>query len=174
MTHLELDYNDLEDGKFGNMPITITNFSISNNHLINFPSQFSILTNLVYLNMNANRIVNLEGFEQLFNLVELLLDDNKITEISETIIGLTHLKYISLKRNQFRAIGTTFESQSIHVSFFTNTIVERIDLEGNVNLTKAMMMKFDGIEQFLERRRINRVKNITAGALVSDSVFGLD
>ena len=48
-----------------------------------------------------------------------------------------------------------------------------LDLFGNP-ITKVDVMKFDGVEVFLERRKLQKDKSFSGGASSDHSLFGLD
>eukprot|EP01035_Chromulina_nebulosa_P020174 gene20174-26190_t len=52
--------------------------------------------------------------------------------------------------------------------------IDITDLEGNTELTKQLVMKWAGIETYLERKQTNRIKNSNSGAFVDQSLFGID
>lgn len=177
LKQLELDHNDLETTKINGLPNSLKNLNLSYNHIKEIPPSIISLSNLVTLNLNANRIDSTVGLGHLVLLNELLLDDNVIEEISEDISFLSSLKYLSIKRNKltakkFNSTGNLI--QCIPEKLLLNKSLDRIDLEGNAGLTKSMVMNFKGVEEFIQRRRNNRIKNISSGAIVDDSIFGLD
>lgn len=113
------------------------------------------------------------GIGLLINLQELKLDDNEINDVDEDIGHASKLKYVSLKRNILSASSPSRDGPSLPECMFTRTSLDHLDLEGN-NVTKAEVLKFPGIEVFLERQQTNRLKNFSSGALVDYSGFGLD
>ena len=98
-----------------------------------------------------------------------------ITELPDEISQLTKIKKISLKRNQIKkfSLSKSDHSQSIPSSLFNSTGILNIDLEGNP-LSKTDVMKFDGVESFLERRKSLKNKALSGGGLNDNSLFGLE
>ena len=133
--------------------------------------------------MSNNRLVNIMGIGELVSLRELLLDNNSITELPEEIANLKNLKQLFLNNNNvdqyckvkssLSAVESSFTTQSIPAEFLRNTGVIKIMLSGNP-ITKSDLLRFEGIDSFLERVREVQDKNLSGGALSDNSLFGLD
>lgn len=174
LTKLKLDHNDLEVDKIGTMPESLNTLDLSFNHLNGLPAILNGLTNLMYLDLSSNRIESLYGIDGLPGLVNLIMDDNLLVELPESICLLVKLKKLSLIRNRFIKNATTRSGQSIPVGLLENTELDNIDLTGNVSISKADVMGFIGIEKFLQRRQALKDKNFQGGALSDTTLFGLD
>ena len=174
LTTVELDQNDLEIDVLRPMPAGVQKLNLSLNHFSAFPPVLKDLVFLVELNLSGNRIETMVGIGSLSSLVMVNFDDNQIVEISPDAAQLTKLRQISLKKNRIAKRAISFEGQSIPADFFVNTSVEKIDLEGNLQLQKSDVLEFDGIDTFLERRKRNKEKNLQGGAMTDFSLFGLD
>eukprot|EP01035_Chromulina_nebulosa_P025747 gene25747-33626_t len=169
LTSLRLSHNDLEidltdsnnSDRLAAIPISLVQVDISFNHYIQLPAALLPLANLAELNMSS--------IGHLVSLVELLLDDNCITEVPDEVVTLTKLRYISLRNNRI----SKGARQTISPALFVETTVVNIDLFGNP-ITKVDVMKFDGVEVFLERRKVQKDKSFSGGASSDHSLFGLD
>ena len=63
--------------------------------------------------------------------------------------------------------------QAISRGIFADSVVESMELEGNI-LDKADLMKMEGVDAFLARRERNKNKNLQGGGMLTLSVCGLD
>lgn len=174
LTHAVLDNNDLEETSVGPLPNSLNHLNLSYNHLTIFPETLRSLVNLYELDLSSNRLVSTVGIGMLIRLQELKLDDNLLEELDDNIGNLSQLKYLSIKRNKLAPKTKDGSRQSMPSTLFTNTILDHLELSGNDKLSKNIVLKFDGIDDFLVRRQANRMKNFTTGAMVDQSVFGLD
>lgn len=173
LNQLDLSRNDLDDGSFGLLPTSLVHLNLSHNHLRNFPTIISSLIELIELNLVSNRISQLTGVESLISLQCLLVDDNNLTEISSSIGNLQQLKKLSIKRNNFDKYSKTDQNQSsLPSTLFTNTQLEVLDIEGNPGLTVDIVLKFDGVDKFLERRSNSRQRNFSSGVLPNNNISG--
>ena len=55
---------------------------------------------------------------------------------------------------------------------FTNTQLDEILLSGNLMLSKKMLLRFDGIDSFVERRKKSKDRNLAGGVVDDLSIFG--
>jgi len=84
---------------------TLDFLDLSNNNLINIPSDIFRLINLEVLNLNNNSIKEIPAeISKLINLEVLLLENNKITELPKELLSLEKLKYIRLRNNNLKEI----------------------------------------------------------------------
>lgn len=118
-------------------------------------SQLCSLAKLQILNVSKNNLVSIpiELCTSLKNIVELILDDNQLTSLPNEFGQLKKLKALSLKNNCLSGSDTP---QSIPSSVFADTPVIDLNLSGN-KITSAELNEFNGFDQFLERRK--KVKN---------------
>lgn len=175
LTQLDLDKNDLDVDVLGPLPLSLLRINLANNHFSALPPALSTLRHLTELNLNGNRIESLVGIAALVSLVNLSLDNNHIAEIPEETSNLKKLKQISLKNNRIQKKSITHpDQQSIHSSLFTMTLLDTIILTGNSELKKADLLGFEGIENFLERRKKSKQKSLHGGAMTDFDVFGLN
>ena len=178
LTKLELDGNDLEGDRLRSLPISLTKLSLSHNHFQEIPQVLHTLINIVELDLSFNRLTTTAGLGFLVKVVVLILDNNELLELTEDVSNCRVLKLLSLKHNHFQVKSLTNSTNStknsIPASLFINTVVERIDLEGNKALCTEDVMHFEGVDVFLERRKVAKDKVLLTGALSSTSLFGLE
>ena len=194
---IKLDQNDFEATTLPLFPESLIKADISSNHLITFPSEsFQGLLKLVELKLCKNRLLTLEGISVLVNLEVLLLDDNRLTFLSEELGLLSNLYQLSVKRN---CIGKTYnpedtidsstsktnsnggekqaeksgDEQSVAPEVFTDTRLVTLNLSGNY-VTTDELLEFDGVEDFIVRRKRLKDKLLTGGAMTDYSLFGMD
>ncbi len=182
LTALKLDKNDLESDKIGSIPQSLQKINMSYNSLSAVPPSLFNAINITTLEITNNRITTLVGIGALVSLIDLYVDDNLLVELPEDICLLLRLRKLSAKRNKLvnsRAPSSTHPEgdapyQCIPTLFLTNTAVENLDLEGNLQLTKAELLAFEGMDAFLERRKSLKDKALSGGALMDYSLFGLN
>ena len=93
-------------------------------------------------------------------LVELVLDDNSIEVLPPECSQLVRLKTLSLRNN--RITGDTVPSsefQPLPKGLFTDTGLERLNLEGNPIL-RRQLLEFAGVDAWLERCSKTKQKDI--------------
>jgi len=203
LLHLKLDHNDLEidlsdgDGldRLAALPLSLLQLDLSFNHYIKLPGALFTLINLVELNLQGNRIISIEGIGHLTNLEDLLLDENCLTEVPDEVALLVKLRSISLKSNRIgkycplspqeeqrqasaealseKQLYELQHRQSISAGLFTHTSVVSINLMGNI-VKKEEVLSFEGVDVFLQRRKLSKDKSFAGGALTDHSIFGLD
>jgi len=174
LQQVDLSHNEIEVDNDVTFPISLLKLNLSFNHFSGVPSFVSHLINLTEINLSHNRIESMVGIGTLTALTILLLDDNSIVEVPKEASNLKLLKKVSLKNNRIgkRSITLIPEEQSIPECFFTETPVDAIDLTGNP-ITNTEINRFHGVEIFYERNRLLKEKNLTGGAYLDFSVFGL-
>jgi Leucine-rich repeat (LRR) protein len=175
LTDFQATHNTLENGKILGLPSSsLLRCDLSFNHYFIFPSELNCLSNLKELNLSHNSLELLDGIGALVSLTHLTLDYNKLREIPPEIENLSQLKFLSLKHNLFTKHAVTREGQSLPSSLFTSTELNRLELEGNSALTKAEVLNFDGITDFLDRRKKVKDKHVQGGALGDLALFGIE
>jgi hypothetical protein len=137
-------------------------------------SPLASLVAVAELDLSSNRLESLTGIGGMTGLVSLTLDGNCLCELPEEAGRLLKLRQISLKNNRFSKKAFSHDGQSIPASFFVQTLVDTIDLGGNPGLTKALVLDFDGVQSFVERRKKAKDKSLQGGALTDFNLFGLD
>jgi Leucine-rich repeat (LRR) protein len=169
-----MNHNDLEETTLNPLPNSVSKLDLGFNHFTRFPPVLSLLVNLEEINLSGNRLESIEGIGNLVNLVLVTLDDNRLQELSLDFTGLVKIKKLSIRNNNLHAKAVTREGQSIPEGLFITTALENLDLQGNIQLKKTEILAFNGIETFLERRRANKEKGISGGAMTDLGLFGLE
>ena len=174
LQNVDMDNNDLESEVLAPLPGSLTKLNLCNNHLASIPTtSFMELTILKELNLSGNRLSSLDGIGVLVALIDLNLDDNKLEELSVDMAMCTVLQHISLRNNLLSAKSVTREGeQSIPCVVLQETQLSSIDLSGNKMISKSIVMEFDGIGEFIERRKRKLDKNLAGGAVMDASLFG--
>jgi Leucine-rich repeat (LRR) protein len=174
LKRLDLDGNDLEEETIGPLPDRLLKLTLNTNHLVKFPELLTTLVFLQELDLSCNRLDDIECVGRLTALVVLNLDENNLVDLPESLGNLSKLKKITVKKNLLIPKSPTRCTQSIPRSLFTETAVETIELNGNEYLKKTDILSFEGIDVFLERRRLSKEKSIQGGAMTDFSLFGID
>jgi Leucine-rich repeat (LRR) protein len=170
---LKLDHNQLSEISFPALPVSLTLLDISFNNLSAIPASILFLVKLKVLNVTNNQLVTLEGMENLVALEELNCDRNMIIELPEGLARSQSLRSLSLRFNQLMP-PVSLGRQCIPQSIFEATALQSLQLEGNSLLTNKIVMSFNGIDSFIERRQAIKDKSFSGGALTNMSLFGLD
>jgi Leucine-rich repeat (LRR) protein len=170
---LSLDGNDLEANMLAQLPMQLQRLNLSSNHFLTIPNEgFAGLVNLRELNLSNNRLNSTVGIGILVALIDLNLDNNNISEVSEDLSSCVVLKHLSLKSNKLSGKAADGR-QSIPSRIFTDTLLDEIVLSGNAMLSRAMVWAFDGVDVFVARRKQNRDRNLAGGAGAQDlNIFG--
>ena len=169
---IEMDHNLLTSQSLSSLPSSLTLLNLSFNLLTDIPLTVLALHLLLSLNVSSNKLTSLAGLESLTSLIDLNADDNLIAEIPSEVATILTLRHISLQRNSISSRALSFEGQSIHESVFRSSNIEAINLSGNP-VTKAELIRFEGVESFLERRKRAKDKNLLTGAATDLELFGL-
>jgi Leucine-rich repeat (LRR) protein len=173
LADLQAAHNSLENGRIMGLPLSLTRCDLSFNHYFIFPSELMGLSNLKELNLSNNALELLDGIGVLVTLTHLYLDHNKLREVPIDIENLSQLKLLSLKWNLLTKNAVTREGQSLPSGLFTSTELNRLELEGNSSIAKSEVLNFDGIDDFLERRKKVKDKHVHGGGLGDLSLFGI-
>jgi len=175
LTTLNLEHNDIEEGVISGFHPVLVKLNLSYNHMKIFPVSLTNLVNLQELSLNSNRLTDITGIECLVSIVSLELDDNLLTELIIDWKQLSQLKFLSVKNNKLTKRSTSNpEVQSISSDLFLSTNIDRLDLHGNVGLSKSDVLNMNGIDTFMERRRKSKEKSFKGGAMTEHSLLGLE
>ena len=178
LVSVDLTGNYLVSSKMFVFPVGLRKLKLGNNKLDEFPSCMCNLSNLTELDLSNNQLKILSGIGSLISMVELSLNSNEISVLPVEMGNLRKLRLLSVERNRLLPIipkellGDSGR-QCIPKEVFENTNVVTINLSGNSELRNIDVMQFDGVESFLERRKLVKDKNLAGGADYDASVFGL-
>ena len=110
------------------------------------PSPLAELTNLTFLHLQSNQIVDLSPLANLINLRELWINDNSVEDVT-TLANLTQLTYLRLDTNQIRDI-----SPLAHL-----TQLEELRIADNPFHDFTPLLELEGVELDIE---ISEVLNV--------------
>lgn len=85
---------------------------------------------VVIINLTANNLIYLPNtLNQLMNLKCLILNNNKITEVNDSILDLKHLERLEMRSNLIKTISNLEKSQffSIKTMTFSCNLIEKMD-----------------------------------------------
>lgn len=146
------------------LPASLKQLNLSSNELFRIPRSVcsSNLSKLEKLDLSCNSIAALPPeIVNLVNLQDLNLDGNLIVSLPEEIGKLSKLKALSLRDNKISLTSDVFSEtnpQPLPKSLFTDTLLIDLNLHGN-DMTNTQLNKFEGFEDFLDRRQ--KVKSKT-------------
>jgi len=151
---LSLDGNKL--CFLNNLPATkLKKLALSRNLFREFPAAIIALTScLQELDLSGNEIELLPPEICTFQcLRELHLDHNRLIMLPDEIGQLAKLRTLFVRGNKL---------QTLPAGFLKTTLVDKMQLEGNL-FTKKQFMAFDGFEEFETRRTALKMKGDGVG-----------
>jgi len=160
------------------LPVSLRQLKLDNNSFSSIPMQIcnSSLVKLEKLDVSMNNLASIPPeISNLVSLIELNLDQNSIVSLPEELGELHKLKVLSLKNNQFVG-GSSFSAQNpqpLPAVLFSKTPLIDLNLHGN-KMTYKQLTEFDGFDDFLDRRKKVKSKDLYGGALTDFDVCGLD
>jgi Leucine-rich repeat (LRR) protein len=158
--------NILRPGALSKLPkppnCKLVKLSLSKNRLGNSSLEdSSFFTSLQNLIVSSNHISTIPPtIASLVCLLELDLDDNMIEVLPLEMGKLVKLKILSLRNNQIQ--GDMIKSsgyQSLPECLFTDTNLERLNLEGNP-ITRRQLNEFKGVDAWLDRCSKTKKKDL--------------
>lgn len=109
LRHLSLQNNRLEvwDASLFHNASGLTHFYVGHNNLPNLPDEFSLLRNLVEVDLVKNAITCIRPVPELTKLEELWMNDNQITDLMQVqnLASFPSLKTVYLERNPMQCQG---------------------------------------------------------------------
>lgn len=152
LEHLSLDGNLLT-----RLPDSMSQLSnlrtlnVSENKLTHFPEAINTLKNLDAVNLSRNKITEIPGSVGTCQAIELNLNQNQISCLSENISQCPRLKVLRLEEN------------CLNISAFTPKILKESKIalfavEGNVFDMKAFH-NLEGYDEYMERFTETKKKN---------------
>lgn len=125
--------------------------NVSENKLTHFPEAINTLKNLDAVNLSRNKITEIPGSVGTCQAIELNLNQNQISCLSENISQCPRLKVLRLEEN------------CLNISAFTPKILKESKIalfavEGNVFDMKAFH-NLEGYDEYMERFTETKKKN---------------
>lgn len=149
------------------LPASLKQLDLSRNFFSNVPRPVISpnLTKLEKLDLSFNQLATVpDEISNLKNLEELRLDSNMIVSLPEAIGLLSKLKALSLRDNKISLTSAPNSNmptgQPLPKSLFTDTRLIDLNLHGN-RLTNTQLNRFEGYQDFLERRQKVKSKTMT-------------
>ncbi|KAF7816146.1 LRR repeats and ubiquitin-like domain-containing protein [Senna tora] len=125
---------------------------VSNNKLSGLPNEIGHLTQLEVLQANNNRMSTITEFiGKCHSLVEVDFSSNFLSELPETFSSLSSLKALHLSNNGMKSLPSKL--------FKTCLQLTTLDLH-NTEITIDILRKFEGWNDFDERRRSKHQKQL--------------
>lgn len=145
----KLECLSLSTNKLTRIPPSIAQLShlkevyLSENRIRDFPVVFCKLKQLVMLDLSKNRITRIPDEVQDLQVLELNLNQNQISEVSESIANCPRLKTLRLQEN-------CLQLNSIPRAILTQSNISMIAVEGNLFDMKNFM-ELEGYDVYMER-----------------------
>ncbi|XP_072221668.1 leucine-rich repeat-containing protein 57 [Leuresthes tenuis] len=117
--------------------------SLSGNQFSEFPVGLGTLRHLDLLDLSRNRIQSVPAEVSKLQVIEINLNQNQISVLSEEVSRCPRLKVLRLEEN-------CLELTSIPQSILTESQVSLFSVEGNLFEVKRLR-DLDGYEQYMER-----------------------
>lgn len=173
LTTLGLSHNRLTSTTLSLLPVSVVKLDLSHNALERIPESIALLKNLIELNISHNALKSLLGLGALSCAIEINADNNQIEQVeAEVCVGLVKLKHLSLQNNQL--FYATVAQQCLPRELFERTQLDQLDLRGNdASLTTSVVLAFEGISAFIDRRKARLDKALQGGAIHDTELFGL-
>lgn len=137
------------DNRLTALPATVSNLrslrdvSLASNQLKSFPTQFSALKHLNSLDLSRNRITEIPPEVRGLNVVELNVNQNQVSHMSDAVAECPNLRVLRLEENCLEL--TTFTPKILR-----DSAISLLAVEGNVFDIKAFR-SLDGYDQYMER-----------------------
>ena len=139
LRHLSLQNNRLEswNATFFQNLAGLTHLYLGHNNLPDLPEEFTLLINLVEVDLVRNAITKIKPMPELQKLEELWLNDNKIEDLAQTahLASFPSLKTIYLERNPMQDLGNKEAEERYRdailqaVPYIQQLDAERLNLE---------------------------------------------
>ena len=139
LRHLSLQNNRLEswNATFFQNLAGLTHLYLGHNNLPDLPEEFTLLINLVEVDLVRNAITKIKPMPELQKLEELWLNDNKIEDLAQTahLATFPSLKTIYLERNPMQDLGNKEAEERYRdailqaVPYIQQLDAERLNLE---------------------------------------------
>lgn len=141
---LNLSMNELTSlpSSFSNL-VNLRTINISKNKFTEFPSVFSSMKRLELLDMSHNTLVEVPDFVNEICAIEINLNQNQITVLSENIADCQRLKVLRLEEN-------CLQLQAVPEKILTDSQISLLAIDGNLFESKDLHAR-EGWEKYMER-----------------------
>lgn len=129
----------------------------SNNQLTTFPTVFSSLKFLTVLDLARNRIPEVPAGVGDLQVVELILNQNQIRQVSSDLARCPNLKTLRLQEN-------TLEIGGLPKEILKDSLVSLLSVEGNLFDVKQLS-DVEGWEEYMERYTSTKKKLMWRGEM---------
>ncbi|KAM4625643.1 leucine-rich repeat-containing protein 57 [Polymixia lowei] len=126
--------------------------NLSGNHFREFPSGLGTLRQLDLLDLSKNRIQAVPAEVSALQAIEINLNQNQISVLSEEVSRCPRLKVLRLEEN-------CLDLSSIPLSILSESQVSLLSVEGNLFEVKDMR-DLDGYDKYMERFTATKKKFI--------------
>ncbi|KAI0220385.1 Leucine-rich repeat-containing protein 57 [Lamellibrachia satsuma] len=152
----KLESLTLNNNRLTSLPQTLCHLSslrdinLSNNQLRVFPTQLGGLKALASVDLSHNRLVEVPAAVKEMNMIELNLNRNSISRLSEEVGDCPRLKVLRLEEN-------CLEVMSFTPRIMKHSNISLLAIEGNVFEMKAFHQQ-DGYDEYMERYTATKKK----------------
>lgn len=127
-----------------------------------FKDSFANLTDLQYLDLSHNDIIDITSLANLINLTDLRLDDNQISDITP-LMNLTNLTYLDLGDNQISNITPLTNLTNLtYLNLVDNQISDIRPLANLINLT-SLFLTTNQISDVTSLSNLTKLKTLGLG-----------
>jgi len=149
LRHLSLQNNRLEvwDPALFQNASGLTHLYLGHNNLPDLPEEFSLLTELVEVDLAKNAITKVPQLPQLTKLQEIWMNDNQISDLAEVrhLATIPALKTVYLERNPMHGLGDK-ESEARYKEAILQAVPNLYQLDA-VRLKTEVKLITDGKEK---------------------------
>jgi len=149
LRHLSLQNNRLEvwDPSFFQNASGLTHLYLGHNNLPDLPEEFSLLTELVEVDLAKNAITKVPQLPQLTKLQEIWMNDNQISDLAEVrhLATIPALTTVYLERNPMHGLGNA-ESEARYKEAILEVVPNLYQLDA-VRLKSEIKIVTDGKEK---------------------------
>lgn len=149
LRHLSMQNNRLEtwEGSLFTNASSLTHLYLGHNNLPDLPEEFSLLTNLVEVDLAKNAITVIRPMPQLTKLEELWMNDCQIKTLEEVrnLGSFRSLRTVYLERNPMHGLGNT-ASEEKYKAAILEAVPDLVQLDA-LTLNSSVTVITDGSEK---------------------------
>lgn len=141
---INLSVNDLTSlpSSFSDL-VNLRTINLSKNKFTDFPPVFSNMRRLELLDMSHNKLVEVPDFISEVSAIEINLNQNQISLLSENIADCQRLKVLRLEEN-------CLQLQAVPERILTDSQISLLAIDGNLFESKDLHAR-EGWEKYMER-----------------------